>query len=135
MRVFQFVIRKKKEKAPETDFFVLKMILTFFKSILILIRTSLAIHYSQNVFRGYSILAYIGVQVFFRGFFFLFFTPSLARDSLSRSPRVCPCLTEKRWKIGPVLQIQASTMKLRVHGFLFLVFLHIKTDGKNKLFF
>ena len=26
-------------------------------------------------------------------------------------------------------------MKLRVHGFLFLVFLHIKTDGKNKLFF
>ena len=112
------------------------MILTFFKSILILIITSLAIHYSQNVFRGYSILAYIGVQVFFRGFFFvLFFTPSLARDSLSRSPRVCPCLTEKRWKIAPVLQIQASTMKLRVHGFLFLVFLHIKTDGKNKLFF
>ena len=26
-------------------------------------------------------------------------------------------------------------MKLRVYGFLFLVFLHIKTDGKNKLFF
>ena len=37
--------------------------------------------------------------------------------------------------IAPVLQIQASSMKLRVHGFLFLVFLHIKTDGKNKLFF
>ena len=98
MRVFQFVIKKKKkEKAPETDFLFLKMILTFFKSILILIITSLAIHYSQNVFRGYSILAYIGVQVFFRGFFFvLVFTPSLARDSLSRSPRVCPYLTEKR---------------------------------------
>ena len=72
------------------------MILTFFKSILILIITSLAIHYSQNVFRGFSILVYIGVQVFFCGFFFLFFTPSLLRDSLSRSPRVCPCLTEKR---------------------------------------
>ena len=26
-------------------------------------------------------------------------------------------------------------MKLRVHRFFFLVFLHIKTDGKNKLFF
>ena len=37
--------------------------------------------------------------------------------------------------IAPVLQIQASSMKLRVHGFLFLVFLHIKTDGKNKPFF
>ena len=65
----------------------------------------------------------------------LFFTPPLARDSLSRSPRACLRLTEKRWKIAPVLQIQASSMKLRVHGFLFLVFLHIKTDCKNKLFF
>ena len=70
MRVFQFVIKKKKEKGPETDFLFLKMILTFFKSILIVIITSLAIHYSQNVFRGFSILVYIGVQVFFRGFFF-----------------------------------------------------------------
>ena len=103
-----------------------------FKNILILIITSLAIHYSQNVFRGFSILVCIGVQVFFRGFFF--FTPPLARDSLSRSPRACLRLTEKRWKITPVLQIQASSMKLRVHGFLFLVFLHIKTDGKNRLF-
>ena len=41
-----------------------------FLSILILIITSLAIHYSQNVFRGFSILVCIGVQVFFRGFFF-----------------------------------------------------------------
>ena len=70
MRVFQFVI-KKKEKGPETDFlFFSKMILTFFKSILILIITSLAIHYSQNVFRGYSILVCIGVQVFFSWFYF-----------------------------------------------------------------
>ena len=29
----------------------------------------LAIHYSQNVVRGFSILVCIGVQVFFRGFF------------------------------------------------------------------
>ena len=40
-----------------------------FKNILILIITSLAIHYSQNVFRGFSILVCIGVQVFFRDFF------------------------------------------------------------------
>ena len=73
--------KKKKEKGPETDFLFLKMILTFFKSILILIITSLAIHYSQNVFRGFSILVCIGVQVFFRGFFLLFFTPSLALAS------------------------------------------------------
>ena len=108
------------------------MILTFFKSILILIITSLAIHYSQNVFRGFSILVCIGVQVCFRS---CIFTPPLARDSLSRPPRACHLLTEKRLKIAPVLQIQASSMKLRVHCFFFLVFLHIQTDGKNKLFF
>ena len=95
----------------------------------ITILTFLAIHYSQNVFGGFSILVCIRVQMFF------FFTSPLARDSLSRSPRACLRLTEKRWKIAPVLQIQASSMKLMVHGFLFLVFLHIKTDGKNKLFF
>ena len=89
------------------------MILTFFKSILILIITSLAIHYSQNVFRGFSILVCIGVQVFFRGFFYFFFTPSLARDPLSRSPRAYLRLTEKRLKIAPVLQIQAPSMKLK----------------------
>ena len=82
MRVFQFVI-KKKEKAPETDFLFLKMILTFFKSILILIITSLAIHYSQNVFGGFSILVCIGVQVFFRGFFF--FSLLLSRVTRSRA--------------------------------------------------
>ena len=102
--------------------------------ILIVIITSLAIHYTQNVFRGFSILVCIGVQVFFRGFCF-FFTPPSARDSLSHSPRACLRSTEKRWKITLVLQIQASSMKLWVHCFLFLVFLHIKTDGKNKLFF
>ena len=83
MRVFQFVI-KKKEKGPETDFLFLKMILTFFNSILILIISSLAIHYSQNVFRGFSILVRIGVQVFFRGFFFIiFYSFSRARLALA----------------------------------------------------
>ena len=132
MRVFHFFI-KKKERALRPDSFFFSMILTFFFSILILIITFLAIHYSQNVFRGFSILVCIGVQVSLRGFYF--FTPPLARDSLSRSLRACLRLTEKRRKIAPVLQIQASSKKLKVHGFLFLVFLHIKTDGENKLFF
>ena len=66
----------------------------------------------------FSWFFYFGVhrrQVFFRGFF-------------------SPLQTEKRWKIVPVLQIQASLMKLWFHGFLFLVFLHIKTEVKTKLF-
>ena len=71
MRVFHFVIKKRKRALRPDSFFFL-MILTFFKSILILIITSLAIHYSQNVFRGYSILLYIEVQVFFLGPFFIF---------------------------------------------------------------
>ena len=66
MRVFHFVI-KKKEKGPGPDSFDDSDI---FLNILILIITSLAIHYSQNVFRGYSILVCIWVQVFFRGFIF-----------------------------------------------------------------
>ena len=69
----------------------------------------------------------------FSCFFFSLLLSSVTRTSLSL--HACLRLTEKRWKIAPVLQIQASSMKLRVHGFLFLVFLHIKTDGKNKLFF
>ena len=61
----------------------------------------------------------------YRWFFVvLFFTHPLARDSLSRSLRACLRLTKKKHsKFAPVLQIQASSMKLRVHGFLFLVFL------------
>ena len=90
MRVFHFVIKKKRKRALRPDSFDDSDI---FLNILILIITSLAIHYSQNVFRGYSILVCIGVQVFFRGFIF---TPPLARDSLSRSPCACLRLTEKR---------------------------------------
>ena len=69
-----------------------------FKNILILIITSLAIHYSQNVFRGFSILVCIGVQVFFRGFFF-FFLLLLSRVTRSRArltpASVWPKNTEK----------------------------------------
>ena len=78
------ILLLKKGKGPwdRIPFFFL-MILTFFKNILILLITSLAIHYSQNVFLGFSILVYIGVQVFFGGFF-LIFTPPLAH--VARSP-------------------------------------------------
>ena len=99
MRVFQFVIKKKKEKGPETDFLFLKMILTFFKSILILIITSIAVHYSQNVSRGFFYLGVHRSTGVFSWLFFQFFTPSLARDSLSGSPRVCLCLTENGEKL------------------------------------
>ena len=44
--------------------------------------TSLAIHYSQNVFLGFSILVCIGVQVFFGGYL-VFFTPPLAHVARS----------------------------------------------------
>ena len=80
MRVFHFVIKKRKRALRPDSFFFL-MILTFFKSILILIITSLAIHYSQNVFRGFSILVCIGVQVFCVFFFSLL----LSRVTRSRA--------------------------------------------------
>ena len=52
----------------------------FFKNILILIVTSLVIHYSQNSFRGFSILVCIGVQVFC-----VFFSLLLSRVARSRA--------------------------------------------------
>ena len=89
--------------------------------------------------RCFSWFFYFGVHrsagVFSCFSFFFFFNSPLVRDSRSRSLRACFRLTEKRWKVAPVLQIQASSMKGRVRGFFFLVFLHIKTGGKDKLFF
>ena len=70
MRMFHFVI-KKKEEGPETEFlFFFFNDSDVFLSILIQIITYLAIHYSQNIFCGFSILVYKEVQAFFRGFFF-----------------------------------------------------------------
>ena len=114
MRVFHFVIKKRKRAlGPDSFFFFYDS--DIFKNILIPIITSLATHYSQNVFGGFFILVCIGVEVCFRscifnpyGFvvvfltptgvlcFFFFFTPPLARDSLSRLLRACLRLTEKR---------------------------------------
>ena len=64
------ILLLKKGKGPWDRIPFFLMILTFFKNILILIITSLAIHYSQNVFRGFSILVCIGVQVCFRSCIF-----------------------------------------------------------------
>ena len=47
--------------------------------------TSLAGYYSQNVFRGFSILVYLGEQVFFCGFFY--FLLLLSHETRSR-PRL-----------------------------------------------
>ena len=93
MRVFHFVI-KKKGKGPWDripSFFLLFW--HFFLNIWILIITSLAIHYSQNVFRGFPILVCIGVQVFFRGF--IFHSSSRKWLALTLTARLLP-LDQKR---------------------------------------
>ena len=99
-----------------------------FLSILILIITSLAIHYSQNVFRGFSILVCIGVQVCFRSC--IFHSSSRAWLALALASRLPPfdrkTLKNCTCSADPGLLNETK-------GFLFLVFLHIKTDGKNKL--
>ena len=94
------ILLLKKKRALRPDFFFFNDS-DIFWNILIPIINSQAILYSQNVFRVF------------------FFTPPLARDSPSCSLRACLRLTEKRWKISPVLQISASSMKQRAHGFIF----------------
>ena len=86
----------------------------------------------------FSWFFYLGVHrgtCVFWWLFFIFYSSSCTHGPLTRSPRAYLRLTEKRKKIGSVLQIQAFSMKLRVHRFFFLVFLYIKTECKNKLFF
>ena len=112
--------------------YLLIVLRMFIHSLILLLKINPIIYYINPNFPSYSLFSkyfswffYLGVH---RGTGVFFFTPPLVRDSLSRLLRTCLRLTDKRWKITPVLQIQASSMKLRVHGFLFLVFLHIKTD-------
>ena len=65
------LLLKKIEEGPETGFlFFFFNDSDIFLSILIQIITFLAIHYFQNVFRGFSILVCIGVHVFYRGLIF-----------------------------------------------------------------
>ena len=63
MRVFHFVIKKRKRTLRPDSFFFLNDS-DIFLSNLILIITSLAILFSQNVFGSFSILVCIGLQVF-----------------------------------------------------------------------
>ena len=84
-------------EGPETGFFFSNDS-DIFLSILILIITSLAIHYSQNVFRGLSIQVCIGVQVFiFMAFFYfllLFSHVTRSRAFLALAsvwPKNCAC--------------------------------------------
>ena len=99
MRVFHFTINKRKRTLWPDSFFSFWMILTLFLSILILIITSIAIHYSQNIFRGFSILVCIGVQLFFRDFFIFYSSPAWLALALSshlppfdqKIPKNCTC--------------------------------------------
>ena len=116
----------KKEKGPEAGFLFFLMILTFSKY-LISNHNTLSYLLFSNVFRGFSIVVCRGVQVFFRVFFFFFALLFSSVTRTWRSPCACLRLTKNAEKL-PVLT------ELMVHGFLFLVFLHIRTDGKNKLF-
>ena len=133
MRVFHFVIKKRKRALRPDSFFFFNDSDTFLKYLnsnhnlpsYSLFSKCFSWFFYLGVHRGTSVFSWV----------FFFFTLPLTRVSLSRSRRACLRSTEKRWKIAPVLQIQASSMKLRVHGFLFLFFLRNKTDGKNKLFF
>ena len=65
-----FLLLKKKKRALRPDSFFFFQWFRYFLSILIQIITYLATHYCQIVFCGFSILVCIGVQVFFRVFFF-----------------------------------------------------------------
>ena len=78
MRVFHFVIKKRK-RALRPDSFDDSDI---FLNILILIITSLAIHYSQNVFRGFF---YLGVHRGTGVFSWFYFSLLLSRVTRSRA--------------------------------------------------
>ena len=82
----------KREKGPGTGFpflFSFLMILTFFKNILILIITSLGIHYSQNVFVVFYLSVHRGTGVFLVVFFFLLLL-SHTRPALVLASRLPP---------------------------------------------
>ena len=77
------ILLLKRGKGPWDRIPFFSMILTFFKTILILIITSQAIHYSQNVFGGFSILVCIRVQMFFFSLLLSRVTRSHARLALA----------------------------------------------------
>ena len=64
--------------------------------------------------------------------FFVLLLPCVNHTSCSL--RACLRLSEKRRKIASVLRNLASSMKQRINNFLFLVFLHITTDGNKQTY-
>ena len=88
MRVSHYVIKKRK-RALRPDFLFFNDS-DIFLSISIVIITYLAIHYSHNVFRGFSILLCMGLQVFLRGLFFYFYSSSRTWPALALASRLTP---------------------------------------------
>ena len=80
------LLKKRKRALRQNSFFFNDS--DIFLSNLILIITSLATHYSQNVFRGFSILVCIGVQVCFRSC--IFHSSSRAWLALAPASRLPP---------------------------------------------
>ena len=95
---WSILLLKKRKRALRPDSFFFNDCEIFLKYSILII-TSLAIHYSQNVFRGFSILVCIGVQVFFRDFFIFYSSPAWLALALSshlptfdqKIPKNCTC--------------------------------------------
>ena len=127
------LLLKKKKRAlrPDSFFFFFSMILIFLKYF-----------NSNHNLPSYSLFSNCFLRFFYLGVhrgtsvfsWFFFHSSSRVWLALVLASHLPP-FDGKTLKIVPVLQNQASSMKLRVNVFLFLVFLHIKMDGKNKLFF
>ena len=97
---FILLFKKKRALRPDSFFFFqwFWYFLKYFNSNHNLPSYSL---FSKCFLRFFYLGVHRGTSVFS---WLFFFTPPLACDSLSRSPRTCLRLTEKRWKIAPVLQ-------------------------------
>ena len=121
MRVFHFVtVKRKRALRPNSFFFFFNDSHIFLKCFNSNHNLSSYSLFSKCFLWFFYLSVHRGTGVFWWCFFYLsFFTPPLARDSLSRSPRASLHSTEKRWKTAPVLQIQASLMK----GFMVSTFL------------
>ena len=131
--MFHLVIKKRKRALRPVPFFFV-MILTFFKNILILIITSLAIHYSQNVSRGFSILECIGgTGVFWWLFFHFLLLLSHTRPALALTSRLPP-FDRKTLKNCACSADPGFLNETKGSSFLLSCLSSNKTDGKNKLF-
>ena len=135
MRVFHFVIVKRKRALRSNSFFF------FFNDSHIFLKYFNSNHNlsSYSLFsKCFLWLFYFGVHRgtgVFSWFFFFFSFHSSPREWLALAlASHLPPFDRKTLK-NCACSADPGLLNERVHGFLFLVFLHIKTDGKNKLFF